>query len=227
MKNDTSLDGSLKSVLEAKKQRFLDIAEEHKKKAYHEGVVTVRKSGIVESAKNVGDAAPNFTLQNATNNAVQLEEYLKKGKVILTWCRGGWCPYCNFTLQHLQKELPNFNALGANLIALTPELPDHSMNTVDKNALNFEVLSDIDNKVAKEYGLVFYLGDEVARLYNESFNLIGYNGNKDNELPLAATYIIDQSGKIEYAFVEADYRVRAEPSELTAFLRKGMNTLIF
>jgi len=219
MKNDTSLDGSLKSVLEAKKQRFLDIAEEHKKKAYHEGVVTVGKSGIVESAKNVGDAAPNFTLQNATNNAVQLEEYLKKGKVILTWYRGGWCPYCNFTLQHLQKELPNFNALGANLIALTPELPDHSMNTVDKNALNFEVLSDIDNKVAKEYGLVFYLGDEVARLYNESFNLIGYNGNKENELPLAATYIIDQSGKIEYAFVEADYRVRAEPSELTAFLR--------
>ena len=221
MKDDSTLDGTLRSVLEAKKQRFLDNAEEHKKKAYHEGVVTVSKSGIVEKAKNVGDTAPNFALQNASNQAVRLEDYLKKGKVILTWYRGGWCPYCNFTLQHLQKELPNFKTHGANLIALTPELPDHSLNTSEKNALKFEVLSDIDNKVAKEYGLVFYLGDEVARLYNESFNLIGYNGNEDNELPLAATYIINQSGKIEYAFVEADYRVRAEPSELTEFLAKA------
>ncbi len=223
MKNDSTVDGTLRAVLEAKKQRFLDTAEEHKKKAYHEGVVTVSKSGIVESAKNVGDIAPNFTLQNATNQAVQLEDYLKKGKVVLTWYRGGWCPYCNFTLQHLQKELPNFNANGASLIALTPELPDYSLSTAEKNALEFEVLSDIDNKVAREYGLVFYLGDEVARLYNASFDLIGYNGNEDNELPLAATYIIDQSGKIEYAFVEADYRVRAEPSELTAFLAEAAN----
>ena len=221
MKKDSTVDGSLRAVLEAKKQRFLDNAEEHKKKAYQEGVITVNESGIAETAKNVGDIAPNFTLQNASNQAVQLEDYLKKGKVILTWYRGGWCPYCNFTLQHLQKELPNFKAHGANLIALTPELPDHSLSTADKNALQFEVLSDIDNKVAREYGLVFYLGDEVARLYNESFNLIGYNGNEDNELPLAATYIIDQSGKIEYAFVEADYRVRAEPSELTAFLAEA------
>ena len=220
MQKDPTLDGSLRAVLEAKKQRFLDNAEEHKKKAYHEGVVTVSKSGIVEAAKNVGDIAPNFSLQNASNQSVQLEDYLKKGKVILTWYRGGWCPYCNFTLQHLQKELPNFQAHGANLIALTPELPDHSLSTADKNALQFEVLSDIDNKVAREYSLVFYLGDEVARLYNESFNLIGYNGNEDNELPIAATYIINQSGKIEYAFVEADYRVRAEPNELTAFLAK-------
>ena len=220
MQKDSTLDGSLRAVLEAKKQRFLDNAEEDKKKAYQEGVDTVSKSGIVEAAKNVGDIAPNFSLQNASNQSIQLEDYLKKGKVILTWYRGGWCPYCNFTLQHLQKELPNFQAHGANLIALTPELPDHSLSTADKNALQFEVLSDIDNKVAREYGLVFYLGDEVARLYNESFNLIGYNGNKDNELPLAATYIINQSGKIEYAFVEADYRLRAEPSELTAFLAK-------
>ena len=220
MKNESTGDGSLKTVLEAKKQRFLDNAEEHKKKAYQVGVDTVSRSGITGKAKNVGDKAPNFTLQNANNLAVQLEDYLKKGKVILTWYRGGWCPYCNFTLQHLQKEIPNFNAHGANLIALTPELPDHTLNTVQKNELKFEVLSDIDNKVANEYGLVFYLGDEVARLYNQSFNLVGYNGNDKNELPLAATYIIDQSGLIEYAFLEADYRMRAEPSELTAFLAK-------
>lgn len=220
MKNESTGDGSLKTVLEAKKQRFLDNAEEHKKKAYQAGVDTVSRSGIAGKAKNVGDKAPNFTLQNANNLAVQLEDYLKKGKVILTWYRGGWCPYCNFTLQHLQKEIPNFNAHGANLIALTPELPDHTLNTVQKNELKFEVLSDIDNKVANEYGLVFYLGDEVARLYNQSFNLVGYNGNDKNELPLAATYIIDQSGLIEYAFLEADYRMRAEPSELTAFLAK-------
>jgi len=220
MQNELKGDGSLKSILEAKKQRFLDNADEYKKKVYNEGVITVRESGLAKTAKNVGDIAPNFILSNATGESVSLEDYLKKGKVILTWYRGGWCPYCNFTLQHLQKEIPNFNMHGANLIALTPELPDHSLSTAQKNELTFEVLSDIDNKVAKDYGLVFYLGDEVARLYNESFDLISYNGNNDNELPLAATYIIGQDGKIEYAFVESDYRKRAEPSDLTQFLEK-------
>lgn len=84
------------------------------------------------------------------------------------------------------------------------------------------MLSDIDNKVAKEYGIVFKLIPEVAKSYNEAFDLKKYNGNESNELPLAATYIIGQDGKIRYAFMDADYRNRAEPSEITAFLANKM-----
>lgn len=152
-------------------------------------------------------------------NTVELAQYLEKGPVILTWYRGGWCPYCNLTLRKLQEELPNFKAHGANLIALTPELPDNSISTTEKHSLEFEVLSDVGNKVAKNYGIVFKLTPEVAEIYNKKFNLAKYNGDNSNELPLAATYIINQKGKIVYAFLDADYRNRAEPAELIKVLK--------
>ena len=81
-------------------------------------------------------------------------------------------------------------------------------------------MSDIGNKVAREYGVVYTLTDEVAQIYNDKFSLNKHNGDNSNELPLAVTYIINTNGKIEYAFLDADYRNRAEPSEITAFLKK-------
>ncbi|RYM31372.1 AhpC/TSA family protein [Brumimicrobium glaciale] len=212
---------SLKSKLDEKKENFELKADDNKKRAYKEGIESVEKSGIISKAKQVGDQAPNFTLNNALGNPVELKDVLKKGKVVLTWYRGGWCPYCNLTLHQLQEELPNFKANGATLIALTPELPDKSITTAEKNDLEFEVLSDIGNKIAKEYGIVFKLTDEVAGMYNESFDMNSYNGDKSDELPLAATFIIDENGEIIYAFLDADYRNRAEPSEITEFLKKN------
>ena len=212
---------SLKSKLEERKTNFALKADDNKKKAYKEGIESVEKSGIVNTAKQLGDKAPDFTLNNALGKPVTLSEYLNKGKVVLTWYRGNWCPYCNLTLHALQEELSNFKAHGANLIALTPEVPDESMSTTEKHNLQFEVLSDVGNKVAKEYGIVFQLTDEVAEMYNQSFELNNHNGDETNELPLAATYIINEKGEIVYAFIDADYRNRAEPSELTDFLKNN------
>ena len=211
---------SLKSLLDEKKEAFELKADDNTKKIYKEGIEAVEKSGILDKAMKVGDIAPNFVLNNALGKPVELYEYLKKGKVILTWYRGGWCPYCNLTLHQLQMELSNFKANGANLIALTPELPDKSLSTTEKHDLKFEVLSDVGNKIAKKYHIVFKLTDDVAESYNKSFGLNDYNGDESNELPLAATYIINEDGRIIYAFLDADYRNRAEPSELTKMLKK-------
>ncbi|KAB1066493.1 AhpC/TSA family protein [Tamlana haliotis] len=218
-KEKTMEEPTLKSQLDEKKANFELKADDYKKKIYAEGIESVENSGITSSAKQVGDQAPNFTLKNALDEPVSLNDYLKEGKVVLTWYRGGWCPYCNLTLHELQEELPNFKANGATLLALTPELPDESMSTSEKNDLEFEVLSDLGNKIAKEYGIVFKLTDEVAEAYNAAFDMNNHNGDTSNELPLAATYIINQNGEIEYAFLDADYRNRAEPSELTTFLK--------
>ncbi|MDO6803589.1 peroxiredoxin-like family protein [Wenyingzhuangia sp. 1_MG-2023] len=211
---------SLKSILNEKKEDFNQKADETRKEIYQEGIKAVENSGILSKAKNVGDTAPNFILNNALGEAVELYDFLKKGSVILTWYRGGWCPYCNLTLHQMQLELPNFEAYGATLIALTPELPDKSLSTIEKNELKFEVLSDLGNEVAKEYGTVFKLTDDVAEIYNNAFDLNAYNGDDSNELPLAATYIINQKGRIVYAFLDTDYRNRAEPSEITKNLKK-------
>ncbi|QBG49286.1 AhpC/TSA family protein [Verrucomicrobia bacterium S94] len=213
-------EASLKARLESRKNAFGAKAPEDVKKIYAEGIQAVIDSGILQHAKQVGDVAPDFELMNASGEKVRLSDALKEGPVVLMWYRGGWCPYCNLTLHAMQKELPNFKAAGATLFALTPEVPDKSMSTAEKNELEFQVLSDIDNNVAREYGVVFKLTDEVAAIYEEKFGLSDYNGNESAELPLAATYVINQDGKITYAFLDADYRNRAEPAEITAALKK-------
>src|SRR5690606_2981204 len=98
--------------------------------------------------------------------------------------------------------------------------PDKSLSTTEKNALQFHVLTDLDNIVGKQYGVVYTLTDDVARLYNEGFGLSEYNGNTNNELPLGVAYVIDTDGTILYAFKDVDYRKRAEPSDILMALRQ-------
>ncbi|MEL6251830.1 MAG: peroxiredoxin-like family protein [Bacteroidota bacterium] len=209
---------SLQAQLDARKAAWAEKASDHVKRAYQEGIDAVVEAGVESQAKQVGDKAPDFSLTNATGKEVRLSDYLKKGPVILTWYRGGWCPYCNITLRQLQLELPNFRAKGANLIALTPELPDKSLSTQEKHALDFEVLSDVGNTVARAYGIVFKLTEEVGEMYQNAFDLHAYNGDESKELPLAATYVIAIDGNIQYAFLDAEYRNRAEPSDILKVL---------
>lgn len=219
-KNDMTSQPSLQDELDEKKHAFNEKAPEEKKKIYAEGIASVANSGVLEKALQVGDTAPNFTLTNATGEKISLAEQLKNGPVILTWYRGGWCPYCNITLNRLQKELPKFRALDTSLLALSPELPDSSISTKEKNELTFEVLSDVGNNVARDYGVVYKLPDPVATAYQNGFDLHKYNGDESDELPLSATYVIAQNGTIQFAFLDAEYRNRAEPIDILAVLQE-------
>ncbi|EIA08137.1 peroxiredoxin-like family protein [Flavobacterium frigoris] len=208
----------LQETLDNAKHTWEAKAPEHTKEIYAEGIADVTRQKVVANAKKNDDKAPGFSLTNAIGKEVQLSDYLKRGPVVLTWYRGGWCPYCNMTLHYLQEQLANIHLKGANLLALTPELPDKSMSTTEKHQLKFEVLSDVGNKVAKEYGIVFKLTDAVADSYQKGFDLHGFNGDESNELPLAATYVIDQDGTIVYTFLDAEYRNRAEAKDILAAL---------
>ena len=101
-------------------------------------------------------------------------------------------------------------------------MPDKSLTTAEKNGLKFQVLTDLNNETAKRYNVAFELTPDVAVRYKKHFDLLDYNGEKagDTTLPLAATYIIDRDGVVRYAFLDADYRKRAEPSKIVAFLQK-------
>ncbi|MFT5855266.1 MAG: peroxiredoxin, partial [Verrucomicrobiales bacterium] len=191
------------------------------KVAYEKDIAAVKKSGITDKAIAVGMKVPDFELKNATGVAVSLSSLLKNGAVVLTWYRGGWCPYCNATLRAYQEALDEITAAGGQLVALTPELPDKSLSTREKNDLKFEILSDSGQKVARKYGVVFSMSAEVAKSYRQIFDMREYNGQDAayDELPLAATYVIDSSGVVRWAFVDADYRNRADPSTIVAALK--------
>jgi len=210
----------LETLLERKRQEGALKFTEKKKKIYAEGIASVSDSGILDNALNIGDKALDFTLKNHLNQDVSLYDQLKNGPVVLTWYRGGWCPYCNITLHYLQNRLADIKTEGAILLALTPELPDNSLNTSKKNNLEFSILSDVGNVIGKNYGVVFKLSSEVATIYNNGFGLNKKNGDASNQLPLAATYVIDTNGIIQYAFLDADYTKRAEVSEIITALKK-------
>ncbi|QXP55350.1 AhpC/TSA family protein [Cellulophaga sp. HaHa_2_95] len=209
----------LEKEINEKKAAFDSSASEDKKQKYAEGIAAVVESNIVGNALQVGETAINFTLPNALGKKITLYDELENGPVILMWYRGGWCPYCNMQLHYMQEMLPEFKKLGASLLAITPETPDNSISTKEKNDLEFEVLSDLDNKVGYEYKVVFKLTEDVKEIYENGFELSKFNGNDKGELPLAATYIIGQNKVIQYAFLDADYRNRAEPQDLLEHLK--------
>ncbi|WP_017323967.1 peroxiredoxin-like family protein [Synechococcus sp. PCC 7336] len=177
-------------------------------------------SGIVDRSLKAGDRASNFTLPNAVGKDVQLSELLADGPVVLSFYRGQWCPYCNLELRALQEALPDITAAGANLVAISPQTPDRSLSTVEKNELTFEVLSDVGNRVARQYGLVFTLPEELRPIYASfGIDVPAHNGDETFELPLAATYVIAPNGIIAHAFINADYKQRLEPANIIAVLK--------
>ncbi|WP_420400512.1 peroxiredoxin-like family protein [Flagellimonas sp.] len=169
-----------------------------------------------------GDKAIDFTLSNAVNKSINLYEILKKDKIVLTFYRGAWCPYCNLALNQYQAILPEITEAGAALIAISPQSPDGSLNIQERNGLQFEVLSDNGNLIAKEYTTVHPNPKRSLKAMTEmGYDYDSYNADEDSELPVPATFIIERNGTISFAKSEgADYRNRVEPREIINALNK-------
>ncbi|MGB3491330.1 MAG: peroxiredoxin-like family protein [Elainellaceae cyanobacterium] len=182
----------------------------------------LRQSGLVEQSLKVGDRLPEVELPNATGETIRLYDLLKQGPLVISFYRGQWCPYCNLELKALQAVVAQVEAEGASLVAISPQTPDQSLSTQEKNELEFEVLSDVGNRVARQFGLVFALPDDLRPIY-ESFgiDLPAHNGDRTFELPVPATYVVATDGSVTYAFADADYTRRADPSEVL----NALNTL--
>jgi len=216
--NDQPIDtGLLANELADFQQSWNAKAPEGLQDKFENGIKEIK--ALNDTALTVGDSAPDFELKNALNQPVKLSALLQGGPVVLTWYRGGWCPYCNIQLRYLQSYLPQFKAAGGTLVALSPELPDKSLDTTEKNNLEFEVLTDYNNEVARQFRIAFTLNDELIEIYNDFHKLETYNGVATNELPVPATYVIGTDGIIKYAFVNTDYRKRAEPAEILEVLK--------
>jgi peroxiredoxin len=181
----------------------------------------LRDSGIEKSALQVGQAAPGLTLPNALSKPIALASLWAQGPLIVVFYRGGWCPYCNLELRAWQALLPQLNSLGAQIVAISPQLPDNSLSTAEKNALAFEVLSDSALSAANGFGLAFEMPESLIQVYQTvGHDLPNVNGNGRWVLPVPATYLIDRQGIIQYAHIDADYRTRAEPDDIIEQIKK-------
>ena len=170
-------------------------------------------------APQVGSEAPDFALPAQNGQSVRLSALLRDGPVVLIFYRGEWCPYCNLQLRTFQAHLDELEEHGAQLVAVSPQEPDHSLSMAEKNELGFLVLSDVGATVLESYGLKYEVDAELRRLLASVGNdLAAYNGETGWTLPAPATFVIDQCGEVRYAHVRGDWTERAEPSNVLTIL---------
>ena len=168
----------------------------------------------------MGDRATGVALPDARGGEVALDDLLIDGPVVLVFYRGAWCPYCNLQLAAFQSALADIRATGAALVAVSPQTPDQSLRFAEQKALEFPVLSDAGNAVARRYGLVFTQSEAATATSRElGIELSDFNGDDSNTLPAASTFVIGQDGAIRFASISGDYRWRVGPEEVLAALR--------
>jgi peroxiredoxin len=215
---------NLQAALDAFRAEFINKFPAEKAAIMQCATDALAKEFIEKRTLNIGDIAADFTLTNAIGEPINLTEQLAKRPVILTFYRGGWCPYCNLELRTYQQLLPQIQHNGASLIAVSPQTPDASLSTAEKNNLEFDVLSDVGSKVAQAYGIAFSLPDELRKLYAElGHALPDINGTDDWVLPVPATFIINQQRKVILAHIDVDYRNRLEPEAAIAILQQQIS----
>ena len=171
-----------------------------------------------DAALRAGDTAPSFTLPDAAGDAVSLDRMLAAGPTVLVFYRGAWCPYCNTQLRDYADRYGELQAAGASLLAVSPQAAEGTAAMRDNLGgaqVPFPVLSDVEGEVSRRYGLVFEVDEPTRERYRAvGIDLARVNGTDRWELPVPAVYLIDPSGEIRAAFVEADYSQRVSLDEV-------------
>jgi len=181
-------------------------------------------SSMLTPGIKVGEKAPDFVLNNALGKSVSLKDTLKEGPVVLVFYRGAWCPFCNMHLHVLQQNLPEFKKYGAQLITITPQTPDKSVEQFKQKGYPFEVLSDLDSKVMKDYQLYFELPAELVDVYKKhGLDIEAFNGKDRNVLPVPGSFVIDTHGVVRAMQADTDYKKRMEPSAIIDALKTMQN----
>jgi len=179
-------------------------------------------SGQASRAIKAGDRAPHFSLKDQDGNDVSSAALLVKGPLVVTFYRGVWCPYCNIELQAINEVLPQIQAYGANVVAISPQTAVNSRKSVRTNELGFPVLSDVNGQTGADFGLRFALPDYLVELYKNLRNdLPAFNDDPGWTLPMPARYVIGKDGIVLYSEVNPDYTRRPDPSDMFPVLEKA------
>ncbi len=182
-------------------------------------IENLRTGGTVPGLA-AGEHAPDFTLPAAAGGTVSLKDRLAAGPVVIVFYRGAWCPICNLHLAALRGALIDITALGATLVAISPQRSDDSLGLAERLELGFDVLADVDQRVIRDYRLHFELPLELRDVYRSmDMALDVHNADGSWFLPVPATFVLDPSGIVRVAHVDPNYRERLSPATIIEALR--------
>ncbi len=177
--------------------------------------------GVEDGALGVGDPMPGFMLPSAEAELVDSADLLADGPLVISFFRGKWCPYCNLELMALEEILPEIRSLGAELVAITPELAGRPLDTKRERGLHYTILADPESAVGMQFGIVFPIPPDLQQHYRSiGMDLASFNGTDSWFLPIPATYVVGRDGIIAHAYVDIDYRRRMEPAAILDALRQ-------
>ncbi|MEH0157488.1 peroxiredoxin-like family protein [Limibacter armeniacum] len=170
----------------------------------------------------IGESVPEVALTNTNGNKVTLKEVLKQKPTVLVFYRGGWCPYCNRQLSGLGAIADQLVAKGFQIVAVSPDTPENLQATIDKNELNYTLLSDSKMEAARQFGISFKVSQQTLTKYKDyGINLTTASGESHNELPVPSVFIVDKEGKIHFEYINPDYSKRIS-SELLLAATEGL-----
>jgi len=178
------------------------------------------EQGVPSGALKVGDVLEPFTLDDATGTPVTLDQLVETGPAVIVFYRGGWCPYCNLALRTYQRELlPELNAFGARLVAISPQPPDQSLATAEKAGLEFAVLSDPASRLARRIGISFQQQDEVLAAQRKlGLDLAQVNAEGSVNLPRPTVLVVGTDRTVRFVDIQPDYTARTEVADILAAL---------
>ena len=205
----------LREILAERKQLISKYVPPETQAVHARVVAELREQGIAKRALAVGAKAPAFALKSHNGAVVSSAELLAKGRLILCFFRGRWCPFCVGQLEAMNLILPRIQEAEASLVGISPQTVQQSFFMADQHKLCLPLLSDTGNQVARQFGLAYRVPDDQREIYRHSFvNLPFVNGDESWELPVPATYIVGTDGTILYASANPDYTERPEPTEV-------------
>ena len=183
--------------------------------AYDEFLERLDAGQVAAEAIKPGDTMPAFLLPNAEGRLVDSADLLAQGSLVVTFFRGGWCPYCSATLEALEAVLPELSRTGGTLVAMTPETGGRALAMKHERRLHYEVLVDVDLAIAMAFGIVFRTPPlYVELLRKRGIDLAERSGNPAWLLPVPAAFLVGRDGVVQRSWINIDFTQRAEPTEI-------------
>jgi peroxiredoxin len=185
-------------------------------------VSRLQKSGVGETAPQVGEPLPPFHLPDEAGRIVSLDALLSKGPIAVTFHRGHWCPYCRLNTNALAQAQKEVEREGSQIVAIMPDRQQFAEEFKNESNARFPVLTDMDNGYALSLNLVFWVGMEMERMISAAgWDIPSYQGNTSWMLPIPATFVVDQDRRVKARFVDPDYRKRMAIDDLMMALRSA------
>jgi peroxiredoxin len=185
-----------------------------------QAMAELRQRNLAAGILPVGAKAPSFELPDHDGKLVSPSILLDKGRLVLCFIRGRWCPFCVGQMEAMNLVLPQIEEAGSSLVAISPQTVKQSYFMHDQHKLRFPLLCDAGNNVARAFGLTYRVPATQEAIYRRAFvNLPLANGDESWELPIPATYILERDGTVLFASANEDYTERPEPEEIIAKLR--------